>query len=154
MILTLAFRNLFHDRIRLAVTLIGILFSIVLVAVQLGLYLGASKMITSMIDKSNGELWITTFEAKSFEEGGVLLGPGIRHKALATAGVKDVVPLISSFAEWRKPAGGSTRIVLVMRDLKWAMPAAVAFTVMRYTASERGPSWANGAKVTSLPLGV
>ena len=37
MILTLAFRNLFHDRIRLAVTLVGILFSIVLVAIQLGM---------------------------------------------------------------------------------------------------------------------
>ena len=45
MTLTLAFRNLFHDRVRLAVTLIGILFSIVLVAVQLGLYLGARTMI-------------------------------------------------------------------------------------------------------------
>jgi hypothetical protein len=51
MILTLAFRNLFHDRIRLAVTLVGILFSIVLVAVQLGLYLGASKMITTSITR-------------------------------------------------------------------------------------------------------
>ena len=61
MILTLAFRNLFHDRIRLAVTLIGILFSIVLVAVQLGLYLGASRMITTMIDRSNRQLWIAAF---------------------------------------------------------------------------------------------
>src|SRR5512137_96302 len=51
MILTLAFRNLFHDRIRLAVTLVGILFSIVLVAVQLGLSLGSSRMITNMIEK-------------------------------------------------------------------------------------------------------
>ena len=50
MIFTLALRNLLHDRVRLAVTLIGILFSIVLVAVQLGLYLGASNMITANID--------------------------------------------------------------------------------------------------------
>ncbi len=41
MTLTLAFRNLFHDRVQLVVTLIGILFSVVLMAVQLGLYLGA-----------------------------------------------------------------------------------------------------------------
>ena len=65
MILTLALRNLFHDRIRLAVTLIGILFSIVLVAVQLGLYLGSSRMITANIDKANTDLWVTTFGAKS-----------------------------------------------------------------------------------------
>jgi hypothetical protein len=49
MVLTLAFRNLFHDRVRLVVTVVGILFSIVLVAVQLGLYLGARKMIVGMI---------------------------------------------------------------------------------------------------------
>lgn len=108
MILTLAFRNLFHDRIRLAVTLVEILFSIVLVAVQLGLYLGSSRMITNMIEKTNSDLWITTFGAKSFEEGGILLTPGQRHQALATPGVKAVIPMVSAFAEWRKPGGGST----------------------------------------------
>ncbi len=113
MILTLAIRNLFHDRIRLIVTLVGILFSIVLVAVQLGLYLGAKRMIVDMIDNAHGSLWITTYGAKSFEEGGILLTPRERHAALATPGVKAVVPLVVTFAEWRKPGGGSTNAVLV-----------------------------------------
>jgi putative ABC transport system permease protein len=116
MILTLAIRNLFHDRIRLIVTLVGILFSIVLVAVQLGLYLGARKMIIDMIENANGELWITAYGAKSFEEGGILLTPRERHTALATPGVTAVVPLIVSFAEWRKPGGGSTNTVVVGSD--------------------------------------
>lgn len=116
MILTLAFRNLFHDRIRLAVTLIGILFSIVLVAVQLGLYLGASNMITANIDHAKADLWITVYGAKSFEDGGMLLTSRERHQALATPGVKAVIPLIVRFAEWRKPEGGSTRVVLVGTD--------------------------------------
>jgi len=116
MILTLAFRNLFHDRIRLAVTLIGILFSIVLVAVQLGLYLGASNMITSNIDHAKADLWITAYGAKSFEDGGMLLTPRERHQALATPGVKAVIPLVVRFAEWRKPEGGSTRVVLIGTD--------------------------------------
>lgn len=116
MILTLAFRNLFHDRVRLAVTLVGILFSIVLVAVQLGLYLGASKMITANIDNANADLWITIYGAKSFEDGGMLLSQRERHQALATPGVKAVIPLIVKFAEWRKPEGGSTRVVVVGSD--------------------------------------
>jgi len=116
MILTLAFRNLFHDRIRLAVTLIGILFSIVLVAVQLGLYLGSSNMITANIDHANADLWITVYGAKSFEDGGMLLTSRERHQALATPGVKAVIPLVVRFAEWRKPAGGSTRVVVVGTD--------------------------------------
>lgn len=116
MTLTLAFRNLFHDRVRLAVTLVGILFAIVLVAVQLGLYLGSSYMITAHIDHANADLWITTYGAKSFEDGGLLLTPRERHQALATPGVKAVIPLIVKFAEWRKPAGGSTRVVIVGTD--------------------------------------
>jgi putative ABC transport system permease protein len=138
MILTLAFRNLFHDRIRLAVTLIGILFSIVLVAVQLGLYLGASRMITSMIDKSESALWIAAFGAKSFEEGGMLLTSGQRHKALATPGVKAVIPLVVSFAEWRKPAGGSTRVVLVGTDAEYG--GLAPFSLVKGTYEDiKGP---------------
>src|SRR5437764_14955048 len=36
LVFTLAFRNLFHDRLRLVATVIGIVFSIVLVMVQMG----------------------------------------------------------------------------------------------------------------------
>lgn len=116
MILTLAIRNLFHDRVRLAVTLIGILFSIVLVAVQLGLYFGSSRMITANIDHANADLWITAYGAKSYEDGGLLLTPRERHIALGTPGVKAVVPLVVTFQEWRKPSGGSTRVVVVGTD--------------------------------------
>ena len=116
MIFTLALRNLLHDRVRLAVTLVGILFSIVLVAVQLGLYLGSSRMITANIARSNADLFVTTYGAKSFEDGGMLLTDRDRHQALAAAGVQSVVPIVVAFAEWRKPAGGSSRVVLVGSD--------------------------------------
>ncbi|MEO0793386.1 MAG: multidrug ABC transporter substrate-binding protein, partial [Pseudomonadota bacterium] len=95
MILTLAIRNLFHDRMRLIVTVVGILFSIVLVAVQSGLYVGASKMIIAMIEKADGDLWITAYGAKSFEESGVLSGRE-RYAALATPGVVSATPVIAA----------------------------------------------------------
>jgi putative ABC transport system permease protein len=113
MILTLAIRNLFHDRVRLAVTLIGILFSIVLVAVQLGLYFGARQMIIGMVDNARAEIWVMAYGAKSFEEGGLLLTQRERHAALAVPGVAAAVPIVASFAEWRKPGGGSTNSVLI-----------------------------------------
>lgn len=112
MLLTLAYRNLFHDRVRLAVTLVGILFSIVLVAVQLGLYLGARKMIIGMIEHADAELWVVAYGAKSFEEAGVLPGRE-RHAVLSVPGVAAVEPLIAAFSEWRKPGGGSTLVVVV-----------------------------------------
>ena len=73
-------------------------------------------MITANIARSNADLFITTYGAKSFEDGGVLLTDRERHQALATPGVESVVPLVVSFAEWRKPSGGSSRVVLVGSD--------------------------------------
>src|SRR5262245_48219500 len=115
MTLTLAFRNLFHDRVRLAVTLIGILFSIVLVAVQLGLYLGARTMIISMIDRSDSDLWVMAYGTKNFEEAQPI-SMRERFAALATPGVLTATPLVASFTDWRKPAGGTTLVVVIGTD--------------------------------------
>ena len=115
MILTLAFRNLFHDRVRLAVTLVGILFSIVLVAVQLGLYLGSTRMIEGMISHANGELWIAPYGTNSFEENSLMDGRE-NHAAMSVPGVAKVIPIIAAFVRWRKPAGGNTLAVLIGTD--------------------------------------
>ncbi len=115
MILTLALRNLFHDRIRLAVTLIGILFSVVLVAVQLGLYAGTSKMIVSMVEKADADLWIVPYGADSFEGSGVMTGTE-RHTALSTPGVARAVPIVASFSKWQRPSGGEQLCVIVGTD--------------------------------------
>ena len=58
LVFTLAFRNLFHDRLRFVATVIGIVFSIVLVTVQMGLYLGFGRMVTTMIDHASADLWV------------------------------------------------------------------------------------------------
>ena len=115
MTFTLAFRNLFHDRIRLAVTMVGILFSIVLVAVQLGLYLGARTIIVSMIERSEGDLWVMAYGTKNFEEGQPI-NARERFTGLSIPGVAKAVPLIVSFTDWRKPSGGATLVVVIGSD--------------------------------------
>jgi putative ABC transport system permease protein len=115
MTFTLAFRNLFHDRIRLAVTMVGILFSIVLVAVQLGLYLGARSIIVSMIERSEADLWVMAYGTKNFEEGQPI-DARARFTALSVPGVARAVPLIVSFADWRKPSGGTNLVVVIGSD--------------------------------------
>jgi len=97
------------------VTLVGILFSIVLVAVQLGLYLGARTMIISMIDRSDSDLWIMAYGTKNFEEAQPI-SVRERFTALATPGVLSASPLVTSFTDWRKPGGGTTLVVVVGTD--------------------------------------
>src|SRR5262249_41891025 len=115
MTLTLAFRNLFHDRVRLIVTLVGILFSIVLLAVQLGLYLGARSMIISMIDRADGDLWIMAYGTKNFEEAQPIQARA-RFVALSTPDVVSATPIVTGFTDWRKPTGGSTLVVVIGSD--------------------------------------
>ena len=74
LILILASRNLFHDRIRFVATIVGIVFSVILVTVQLGLYVSCERMITAMIDRARADLWIVPTGAKSFEDTNLLDG--------------------------------------------------------------------------------
>ena len=85
LIFTLAFRNLFHDRLRLVATVIGIVFSIVLVTVQMGLYLGFGRMVTTMIDHASADLWVMPQGTKCFEDPS-LLDERQRFRALSMNG--------------------------------------------------------------------
>lgn len=111
MIIKLAIRNLFHDRARFLVTLVGILFAVLLVAIQLGMFFGARQMITAMIERANGDIWIGAYGADIVEQGLLLTGRE-RFTALSTPGVQAVTPLVISFAEWRKPDGTTAHIVV------------------------------------------
>jgi putative ABC transport system permease protein len=103
---TLAFRNLFRDRVRMIATLVGIIFAVVLVTVQLGLFLGFTRMVTAMIDHAKADLWIVPAETKSFEATSFLDGRD-RFRALSVGGVAEVTPVVIGFTFWRKPSGKS-----------------------------------------------
>ena len=112
MIPKLAYRNLFHDRLSLVVTLTGIVFSVVLVAVQFGLYLGSENRIAAMLDNAKADLWVVPYGTKSFDDPSFLSGRE-RHAILSTPGVASAEELVVGFASWRKPRGGSTAALLV-----------------------------------------
>jgi putative ABC transport system permease protein len=113
----LAFRNLFHDRLRFFATLIGIVFSIELVTVQAGLYFGFGEMVTTMIDHASADLWIMPNGTKCFEDPS-LLDDRKRFRIRVLDGVADAVPLVTGFADWRMPSGSSTPVFIVGSDLK------------------------------------
>jgi putative ABC transport system permease protein len=112
LILKLASRNLFQDRLRFVATVIGVVFSIVLVLVQLGLFLSFTRMVTTMIDHAPADLWIVPFGTKCFEDPS-LLDLHDRTLALAVRGVTDAVPIVIGFAPWSVPSGGTTPVLLV-----------------------------------------
>ncbi|HEY2529445.1 MAG TPA: ABC transporter permease [Xanthobacteraceae bacterium] len=117
LVLTLASRNLFQDRLRFIATMIGIVFSVVLVMVQMGLYFGFGRMVTTMIDHASADLWIIADGAQSFEDLS-LLDSGIRERVLPLDGVAAVIPVVIGFSNWRLPDGAMTPVFVVGSEVK------------------------------------
>jgi putative ABC transport system permease protein len=117
LIFTLAARNLFHDRLRFAATLVGIVFSMILVTVQMGLYLGFGRMVSTMIDHAHADLWIMPLGTKCFEDPSSL-DDSKRFRALSVKGVAQALPVVIGFAPWRIPGGGTTPVFIVGSDVR------------------------------------
>jgi putative ABC transport system permease protein len=114
---TLASRNLLHDRLRLAATLVGVVFSVVLVMIQIGLFLGFGRMVTTMIDHTSADLWVVPKGAKSFEDPS-MLDLKLRDKVASVEGVASAVPMVVGFSDWRLDTGELTPVFIVGADLR------------------------------------
>ena len=114
--LTLASRNLFHDSLRLVATLVGIVFSVVLVMIQMGLFLGFGHMVTNMIDHTSTDLWVVPKKVKCFEDPS-LIDLKLRNRIVAIDGIATVIPLVIGFSDWRQDSGEMTPVFVVGTDL-------------------------------------
>jgi hypothetical protein len=117
MIFRLAPRNLLHDRLRFGATLVGLVFSTSFVTIQLGLYTSSDRMIATLIDRSQADLWIVPFETRSFENGATLPGRE-RYLALSTQGIAEVLVKVGD------RVGAGDLIVRLDDDEARARPAA------------------------------
>jgi len=117
LIFKLAVRNLFHDRLRFIATIIGIVFSIVLVTVQMGLFVSFGYTVTTMIDHASTDLWIVPLGTRCFEDPAPL-DESERFRALSIKGVESAVPIVIGFAEWRVQGGKATPVFIIGSPLK------------------------------------
>src|ERR1700716_2350891 len=113
----LASRNLFHDRLRFIATIVGIVFSIVLVTVQMGLFVGFGRMVTTMIDHAPADLWVMPLGTKCFEDPS-LMDDRQRFRALAVDGVVEAAPLVIGFEQRRFQGGGAAPVFIVGSELR------------------------------------
>jgi putative ABC transport system permease protein len=116
----LALKNLFHDKVRLAVTLVGIIFSVVLSSIQLGLFVGFQRATSDILLNSNADLWITSKNVTHAEDG-VPFSEQKLYQVLASRQVERVEKQIVQFSTWKKPDGADTGILLVGADLDGGM---------------------------------
>jgi putative ABC transport system permease protein len=113
----LAWRNLLHDRVRFAVTLTGIVFSVLLSAIQLGLFVGFTRATSEVISHSDADVWIRSRGVTHLETSAPFLERR-RHQVLALPGVASADPYIVRFGNWTKRDGSVEGILLVGVDLE------------------------------------
>ena len=112
---SLAVRNLLHDKVRLAVTLTGIVFSVVLVAVQTGLFVGFTSTTSNLIDHSGADFWIVSKGVKYIEVGVPFSEKKLYH-ARAVPGVAEAEKYIVRFSQWKRPDGADQSSEIVGFD--------------------------------------
>jgi putative ABC transport system permease protein len=108
----LARRNLFHDKVRLIVTLTGIVFSVVLIVVQLGLFFGFTTATSNLIDHSGADLWITSKNVPYVEQG-VAFSERKLNQVRAVPGVADAQKIIAHWTQWKRHDGGEDSVQIV-----------------------------------------
>ncbi len=108
----LAQRNLFHDKVRLAVTLTGIVFAVVLIVVELGLFVGFTVTTSNLIDNSGADLWVTSKHVPYVEQG-VPFSERKVYQVRAVPGVAKAEKLITRWVEWKRPDGRQESVQVV-----------------------------------------
>jgi putative ABC transport system permease protein len=123
---SLARKNLLHDRLRFAITVAGVAFAVTLVLVQVGLFLGLLDKATVTIERASADIWVTSHEtpnvdfAHTFPETTVLRVRGV-------PGVARADNLIVSFMNIQLPSGAEEGcLVYALEDFTaWNLPWAV-----------------------------
>ncbi|MFN7915391.1 MAG: FtsX-like permease family protein [Vicinamibacterales bacterium] len=111
----LAWGNLVHDKVRLGVTLTGIVFAVVLIVVELGLFVGFTTATTGLIDNARADLWVTAARV-GYVEVGVPFSERKLYTLLRTPGVAHASKLIVRFSQWKRPDGRQESVQVVGFD--------------------------------------
>jgi putative ABC transport system permease protein len=110
--LSLARKNLFHDKVRFMTAFIGIQFAVVLITVQIGVFLKFVTNASVIIDHLDADLWITAKNLRNFDFGRSISDKKC-NQAREINGVLWAEKLLVSFALWKTPGGGQESIQLI-----------------------------------------
>lgn len=118
----LAWKNLLHDKVRLVVTLTGIVFALVLIAVQFGMFLGFLDTSANIVEHNTADLWITA-PGIPHVNGGSPIAESKRWKAMQVPGVVSTSSFTLFFLNWKLPNGAFESCQIAGFDIDSGMGA-------------------------------
>ena len=117
----LGVKMMFHDRAKLAGTLLGVVFATVLMIQQLGVFGGLLYKNTQFVDNAAADLWIVPPATEQLAAGSPISIAALT-RARVTEGVAWAEPMLFGGAVMRLPDGGSEAVSLVGKTLPRAVP--------------------------------
>lgn len=105
-------RMMFHDRLKLAGTLFGVVFAVVLGNFQVGTFMALLFKNRMFVDNAVVDVWITPPGTRQFQAGTPLTDTHL-NRARSIEGVAWAEPLILQAAQLELPNGGSEPVSLI-----------------------------------------
>ncbi len=112
---SIARKNLFHDKIRFAVALAGISFAVVLITVQLGVYLAFRSNVSVLIDHTEADIWVTAHGLENFDFGRPFSEKKL-YDVREVPGVMWAIKYMLTFGYWKTPSGSQETVQMVGFD--------------------------------------
>jgi putative ABC transport system permease protein len=122
MMAKLGVRMMFHDRLKMAGTLFGVIFAVILIDQQAGVFLGLMSKNTMFVENAGADVWIVPAFTETLQPGKPVSMSAL-YQARTTPGVAWADPLLFGGAIVSLPGGGSEPVSL---------------------AGTKGPAWHGG----------
>jgi putative ABC transport system permease protein len=114
--IALAWRNLASDRLRCVVAIVGLSFSVFLMAFQGSLLIGFTKAASRLIDATGADIWIMARGVPCFDYAAPL-PERFRDLSLGVAGVERAHRVIAGLANWHPSSGRAKTVMVVGADI-------------------------------------
>jgi putative ABC transport system permease protein len=108
---------LWHDKIKLAGTLVGVAFAVLMSNFQIALFLGLLLRNTMYVDRVEGDIWITPKNTQILEGNDGTLPKNVVPVTGSVKGVAWSAPILMGTAGLKLPAGGQKSVRLVGIEL-------------------------------------
>ncbi len=123
---SLARRNLFHDKLRFVITIAGVAFAVTLVFVQVGLFLGLLDNASITIENIDADLWVTSRNTPNVDFAHTFPETYVQ-RVRSVPGVARADNLIVWFMQLSLPTGAQEgTLVYALEDFTaWNLPWSV-----------------------------
>jgi len=109
---SIARKNLFHDRTRFAITLIGVTVSVVLLFATIGIYLGFMQDASSIVDSVPADIWVTSKSLQNFNFAWPIPGRKL-EQIREVKGVALAEKMLHSWGVIRLATGGTEQVEII-----------------------------------------